>query len=177
MLLSALSLFAVLAPMGASAQGKSEAAKNCQQGGYADWSARAGGPPFATTQDCVTAGARGTIYPAPTISTVREGTRDIYGQMGNGPLYCFFWVTYNNLLMPAEIPFNIYDKSLYAERLVDVTFYHDGVFDSVLPYLIMNGDPAGDIVPFGKTQVIVVTDRQTGEVLVTGEPQVCEAPA
>lgn len=59
--LAALSLFAVLAPIGASAQSNSEAAKNCQQGGYANWSARVGGPPFATTQDCVTAGAQGTI--------------------------------------------------------------------------------------------------------------------
>ena len=78
---------------------------------------------------------------------------------------------------PSIVPFDIYAEGPYAERLVDVTVYHDEVFDSVLPYLIMNGDPGGDIVPFGKTQVIVVTDGQTGEVLATGAPQVCEAPA
>ena len=54
-LLAALGLFAVLAPMGASAQGASEAANACQQGGFAAWSAREGGAPFANAGQCVSA--------------------------------------------------------------------------------------------------------------------------
>ena len=49
--------------------------------------------------------------------------------------------------------------------------------ESVSSYLILNGVPTGDIVPFGRTQEIVATDRLTGEVLATGAPQVCEGPA
>jgi len=173
--LAALSLFAVLAPMGASAQGNSEAAETCQQGGYANWSARESGPPFTSTGECVSAVAQGKVYPAhypaPTISIVREGTSDVYGQAGTNILYCFYRVTYCNLLVP-DSPFVWADPSFY------ITYFHDGEVESVSStYLIENGVAVGDIVPFGKTQVIVVTDRQTGEVLATGTPQVCEAPA
>ena len=156
--------------MGTSAQGNSEAAKACQKGGFVNWTARPGGPPFASNGQCVRAGAQGTIYPAPTISIVRDGTSDIDGQQGTNILCCFFWVTYDNLMVP-PVPF------AYEDRYFDVTFYHNGAFESVSTYLIENGVQVGDIVPFGTTQVIVVTDRQTGEVLATGAPQVCEAAA
>jgi len=167
-LLAALSLFAVLAPMGASAQGNSETATTCQQGGYANWSAREGGPPFTSTGECVSAVAQGKVYPAhyaaPNISVVREGTSDVYGNHnGINILYCFYWKTYTN----------------FADGVpLEVAFYHDGVLESISRYnYVENGVPRTDIVPFGVTQVIVVTDKQTGEVLVTGAPQVCEALA
>jgi hypothetical protein len=169
-LLAALALFAVLVPMGVSAQTASSAAKQCEQGGFVNWSARQGGPPFANTGQCVSASARGTVYPAPSLTIVRDGTSDIYGQQGTNILYCFYWDTYNNLPMPEG-------TYTYANRLFDVTYYVDGVLDSISHYTILNGVRVGDIVAFGKTQVIVVTDRQTGEVLVTGKPQVCAGPA
>jgi hypothetical protein len=60
---------------------------------------------------------------------------------------------------------------------LETSFYHDGVLESISRYdYVVNGVPRSDIVPFGVTQVIVVRDKQTGEVLVTGEPQVCEVP-
>ena len=158
--LAALSLVAVLAPMGASAKGTSEAAKNCQQGGFADWSARAGGPPFTSTGECITAGAKGTIYPAPSIVIVREGTTDVYGNQA-GDDYCFFWKTFYNFVDGVPLK---------------TAFYHDGVLESISRYdYVVNGVPRSDIVPFGVTQVIVVTDLQTGEVILTGPPMVCEA--
>lgn len=163
-LLAALSLFAVLAPMGASAQGNSEVAKQCQQGGFVDWSARAGGPPFTNAGKCVSASAQGTIYPAPAVSIVREGTSDVYGDPnGANILYCFYWKTFSNFVdgVPLEI-----------------AYYHDGELESISFYnSVVNGEPRTDIIPFGKTQVIVITDLQTGEVILTGPSTFCEALA
>ena len=159
-----LSLLAVLlAPMGASAQGNSAAAKDCQQGGYANWSAREGGPPFATMQDCVTAGAQGTIYPAPAVSIERDGTSDAYGnQEGTNILYCFYWKTFYNFVDGVPL---------------QIAFYHDGELESISRYnSVVNGERRTDIIPFGKTQVIVVTDLQTGEVILTGPSTYCESP-
>lgn len=88
---------------------------------------------------------------------------------GTNIQYCRYLVTYNNFL--------VHDPTNYDIQTFNVTFYHDGVQESVGKYIIENGVPTVDIVWFGVTQVIVATDRQTGEVLATGEPQVCEAPA
>ncbi len=163
--LAALSLFAVLAPMGASAQGNSEAAQTCQQGGFANVSARAGGPPFTSTGECVSAGAQGTVYPAPTIVIERAGTSDDYGDQTKDD-YCFYWKTFYNFVELGE----------FDGFPLEIAYYHDGVLESISGYdYVENGVQRGDIVPFGVTQVIVVTDRQTGEVLATGAPQVCEA--
>ena len=159
---------AVAGPGSVAAQGKSETAKICQQGGYANWSARAGGPPFTNTGECVSAVAQGKVYPAhyaaPSISIVREGTSDAYGDHnGTNILYCFYWKTFNNFVDGVPL---------------EVAFYHDGVLESISRYnFVVNGVPRTDIVPFGVTQVIVVTDLETGEVILTSSPMVCEAPA
>ncbi len=118
--------------------------------------------------------AQGKVYPAhyaaPSISIVREGVRDTYGQMSTNLQFCFYWVTYYNLLVP-DSPFVWEDQFFY------ITYFHDGEVESVSStYLVENGVPTGDNVLFGVTQVIVLTDRQTGEVLATGAPQVCESP-
>jgi len=159
---------------GAAAQGTSETAKICQQGGYADWSAREGGPPFTTTGECVSAVAQGQVYPAhyaaPTVTIERTGVSDVYGDVnGTNITRCRYLVTYNNFL--------VQDPTTYEIQTFNVNFYHDGALESVGSYTILNGVSTVDIVPFGVTQVIVVTDRQTGEVLATGTPQVCEAQA
>ncbi len=167
-LLVALSLFAVLAPIGASAQGNSETAKICQQGGYANWSAREGGPPFTNTGQCVSAVAQGKVYPAhyaaPSVSIERVGISDVYGdQAGTNILYCLFRKTFNNFVEGVPL---------------EIAFYHDGVLESISSFKsVVNGATRSDIIPFGKTQVIVVTDLQTGEVILTSAPMVCEARA
>ncbi len=159
--LAVLSLFAVLAPMDTSAQGNSEAAKQCQQGGFVNWSARAGGPHFTNVGECVSASAQGAIYPAPTVTIERAGTSDVYGNPnGTNILYCFYWKTFYNFVdgVPLEI-----------------AFYHDGELESISYYnSVVNGQPRTDIIPFGKTQVIVITDLQTGEVILTGPSTFCE---
>jgi hypothetical protein len=172
-LMAALSLFAVLAPLSVSALGNREVAKLCQQGGFVNWSAREGGPPFTNTGECVSAVAQGQVYPAqypaPTITIGRAGVSDNYGNVnGTNIRYCRYLVTYYNFL--------VHDPTSYEVQTFNVTFYHDGVQESVGTYVIQNGVPTIDIVFFGVTQVIVITDRLTGEVLVTGEPQVCETP-
>ncbi len=152
----------------AAAQGNSETAKICQQGGYANWSAREGGPPFSSTGECVSAVAEGKVYPAhyaaPSVSIERVGSSDVYGnQAGTNILYCLYWKTFNNFVdgVPLEI-----------------AYYHDGVLESISFYnFVVNGEKRTDIIPFGKTQVIVVTDLQTGEVILTSAPMVCEARA
>ena len=53
----------------------------------------------------------------------------------------------------------------------------NGALESVSGRLRLSGVPTDDIVPFGVTQVIVVTDKQTGDVPATGQPRVCEVPA
>ena len=170
--LAGLSLFAVLlAPMGASAQGNSGVARDCQQGGFVNWTAREGGPPFTSMKECVSAAAQEKIYPAhyaaPTVTIERTGVSDVYGNVnGTNITRCRYLVTYNNFL--------VHDPTTYAIQTFNVNFYHDGVLESVGRYTINNGVATVDIVPFGVTQVIVVTDRLTGEVLVTGAPQVCE---
>lgn len=171
-LLGALSLFAMLlAPMGASAQGNSGVAHDCQQGGYVNWTVREGGPPFTSMKECVSAAANGKIYlahyAAPALTIERAGVSDVYGNVnGTNITRCRYVVTYNNFL--------VHDPTNYEIQTFNVTFFHDGVQESVGSYIIQNGVPTIDIVPFGVTQVIVVTDRLTGEVLVTGTPQVCE---
>lgn len=172
--LAVLSLFAVLAPMGASAQGTSGVANQCQQGGFVNWSAREGGPPFTSTGECVSAVAQGQVYPAhyaaPTVTIERAGVSDVYGDVnGTDITRCRYLVTYNNFL--------VHNPTTYEIQTFNVNFYHDGVLESIGNYTIENGVATVDIVPFGVTQVIVVTDRLTGEVLATGAPQVCEALA
>ena len=82
-------------------------------------------------------------------------------QMGDD--CCYYWKTFDNFV---------------DGRPLEITFYHDGELESISHHtLVENGKKRIDIVPFGKTQVIVVTDLQTDEVLVTGAPQVCEARA
>ena len=148
----------------ATAQGHNDAAQACQQGGFINWSGRAGGPPFANTGECVSASAQGTIYPAPAVSIERAGTSDVYGNTaGTNILYCFYWKTFYNFVdgVPLEI-----------------AYYHDGELESISFYnSVVNGAPRTDIVPFGKTQVIVITDLQTGEVILTGPSTFCETPA
>jgi hypothetical protein len=171
-LLAGLSLFAILlAPMGASAQGNSGVARDCQQGGYVNWTVREGGPPFTSMAECVSVAAQGKLYPAhyaaPTLTIERAGVSDVYGDVnGTNITRCRYLVTYNNFL--------VHDPTNYEIQTFNVTFYHDGIQESVGNYIIENGVSTVDIVPFGVTQVIVVTDRLTGEVLVTGTPQVCE---
>ncbi len=171
-LLAALGLFAVLlAPMGASAQGISGVAHDCQQGGYVNWSAREGGPAFTSMRECVSVAAQGKIYSAhyaaPTVTIEPAGVSDVHGDVnGSNITRCRYLVTYNNFL--------VHDPTTYEIQTFNVNFYHDGDLESVGKYIIENGVATVDIVPFGVTQVIVVTDRLTGEILVTGTPQVCE---
>ena len=163
----------LVGPLAASAQngGNSDAAKECQQGGFVNWSARESGPAFTNAGECVSAAAQGDIYPAVTMTIVRVGTSDVYGnQAGTDITRCLYSVTYYNLPMPAG-------EYTIGNSLIDVSFYHDGALESVSGRFKLNGVATNDIVPFGVTQVIVVTDRATGEVLATGEPQVCEVPA
>jgi hypothetical protein len=153
---------AVASPAAAAPGGNAANAQACQQGGYANLSARAGGPPFANTGQCVSASAQGTVYPAPSITIERDGTSDVYGNhAGTNILYCFYWKTYYNFVDGVPL---------------EVAFYHDGELESISRYnYVVNGEPRTDIVPFGVTQVIVVTDLNTGEVILTGPPMVCEA--
>ena len=91
----------------------------------------------------------------------RAGTSDVYGNPnGTNVLYCFYWKTFYNFVdgVPLEI-----------------AFYHDGELESISYYnSVVNGEPRTDIIPFGKTQVIVITDLQTGEVILTGPSTFCE---
>ena len=160
----------VASPAAAAPGGNADNARACQQGGW-ETLARDGdaGTAFVNQGECVRYGAQGGTlvlyvpYVAPSISVVRNGTADIHGDAtGTNILYCGYLVTYDN-----------FDES----NPPVITFYHDGNFDSVSSYHFENGYTHVDIVPFGKTQVIVVTDPQTGEVLATGAPQACEAAA
>lgn len=159
--LAALSLVAVMAPIGVSAQGNSAAAKQCQQGGYINWSARPGGPAFTNTGECVSAQAKGgSVYAAPAVAIERAGTADQYGNP-EGDDYCFYWKTFYNFVDGVPL---------------QTAFYHNGELESISRYnYVENGVPRTDIVPFGVTQVIVVIDLNTGEVILTGPETVCEA--
>jgi hypothetical protein len=105
----------------------------------------------------------GMCVEVPTISIVRTGTSDHHGdENGTNLTHCRYVVRYFD-----------FDES----NPPVITFWHDGAVESISGNHFENGYPHVDIVPFGITQVIVVTDPQTGEVLATGEPQVCESPA
>jgi len=158
--LSLLMVFAgtVANPAAAAPGGNSTNAQACQKDGFGKYR-DAQGNTFNNAGECVSALADGV----PSISVVRNGTADIHGDpSGTVIVYCSYLVAYFN-----------FDES----NPPVITFWHDEVIESVSSYHFENGYVHVDIVPFGKTQVIVVTDPQTGEVLATGAPQVCEGPA
>jgi hypothetical protein len=84
-------LVLVASPAAAVPGGNAENAKDCQNGGYVHYN-DAQGNPFKSVGECVSSLAQGV----PTISVVRNGTADIYGQQGTNILYCAYLVTYFN---------------------------------------------------------------------------------